>query len=160
MTAIVRDPEKMVRHPKLHPLKGEVYEQDDVARMVFNHDAVVSAFNPGWNNPDLYNLQIKGTRAIISGAKKAGVKRVIFVGGSGSLEVMPGVQSIDLPQFSKEYKQGALTGERTSQFRVGRDQLLRDANGGSRISLQDFAMAIIDEVERPMHIQHRITVGY
>jgi putative NADH-flavin reductase len=187
VTAIVRDPTKLEPHPKLRPQKGEVYKEDDIARLVEGHDAVISAFNPGWNDPDIYNQQIKGTRAIINGVKKAGVKRVLFVGGSGSLEVKPGVQSVDLPQFPEEYKQGSLatrealnmlrqeaslewsvlspsadlySGQRTGQFRLGTDQLLRDANGESRISLEDFAMAMIDEVEKPKHIRRRFTVGY
>ena len=69
---------------------------------------MISAFNPGWGNPDSYNLQVKGTEAIINGVKKAGVKRLLFVGGAGSLEVKPGVQSVDLQEFPKEWKQGAL----------------------------------------------------
>ena len=79
-----------------------------MARLVAGHDAVISAFNPGWSNPDIYNQQIKGTRAIINGVKQAGVRRLLFVGGAGSLEVKPGVQALDLPDFPKEYKQGAL----------------------------------------------------
>jgi len=187
VTAIVRDPTKLEPHPKLRPQKGEVYKEEDIARLVEGHDAVISAFNPGWNNPDISNQQIKGTRAILDGVKKAGVKRVLFVGGSGSLEVKPGVQSVDLPQFPEEYKQGSLatrealnmlrqetslewtvlspsadlfSGERTGRFRLGTDQLLRDANGESRISLEDFAMVMIDEVEHPQHIRRRFTVGY
>src|SRR6478735_1080868 len=108
VTAIVRNPEKLQAHPKLHPLKGNVYNVDEVARLVAGHNAVISAFNPGWSNPDIYNEQVKGTRAIINGVKKAGITRLLFVGGAGSLEVRPGVQSVDLPGFPAEYKQGAL----------------------------------------------------
>ena len=79
-----------------------------MTRSVAGHDAVISAFNPGWTNPDIYSQQVKGTRAIIDGVKKAGVKRLLFVRGAGSLEVKPGVQSVDLPEFPAEYKQGAL----------------------------------------------------
>jgi putative NADH-flavin reductase len=170
VTALVRHPEKLQPHPKLRP-----------------HDAVISAFNPGWGNPDIYNMQIKGTRAIIDGVKKAGVKRLLFVGGAGSLEVKPGVQALDLPGFPAEYKQGALAtrealnllrkessldwsflspsadlfpGQRTGTFRLGKDQMLNDANGQSRISTQDYAVAMIDEVERPAHVRQRFTVGY
>jgi hypothetical protein len=187
LTAIVRNPEKIQPHPKLHPLKGDVYNENDVARMVAGHDVVISAFNPGWNNPDIYQQQVKGSRAIINGVKKAGVRRLLFVGGAGSLEISPGVQSVDLPAFPAEYKQGALAtrealnmlrqdtglqwsflspsadlfpGERTGQFRLGTDQLLKDANGESRISVQDYAMAMIDEAEKPQHIRQRFTVGY
>jgi hypothetical protein len=187
VTAIVRNPEKLQAHPKLHPQKGNVYNEDEVARLVAGHNAVISAFNPGWSNPDIYNEQVKGTRAVINGVKKAGITRLLFVGGAGSLEVRPGVQSVDLPGFPGEYKQGALAtrdaltmlrqesglewsflspsadvfpGQRTGQFRLGTDQLLKDAKGQSRISVQDYAMAMIDEVEQPNHIRQRFTVGY
>lgn len=147
---------------------------------------MISAFNPGWTNPDIYNLQVKGVRAIIEGGMKAGMKRLLVVGGAGSLEVKPGIQSVDLPEFPAEYKQGALAtrealnllrkepslewtflslsadlfpGERTGKFRLGTDQLLRDANGESRISVQDYAVAMIDEVEKSQHIRQRFTIG-
>ena len=187
VTAIVRHPEKVTPHPKLRPHKTDVQKADEVTRSVAGHDAVISAFNPGWSNPDIYNQQVKGTRAIIDGVKKAGVKRLLFVGGAGSLEVKPGVQSVDLPEFPAEYKQGALAtrealnllrkepnldwsflspsadlfpGQRTGKFRLGTDQLLADAKGESRISVEDYAMAMIDEVEKPKHIRRRFTVGY
>jgi putative NADH-flavin reductase len=187
VTAIVRHPEKVKPHPKLRPHKADIQKVDEVTLSVAGHDAVISAFNPGWSNPDIYNQQVKGTRAIIDGVKKAGVKRLLFVGGAGSLEVKPGVQSVDLPEFPAEYKQGALAtrealnllrkkpdldwsflspsadlfpGQRTGKFRLGTDQLLVDAKGESRISIEDYAMAMIDEVEKPKHIRRRFTVGY
>jgi hypothetical protein len=187
VTAIVRNPAKLKPHPKLRPTQGDVYSSDEVARLVAGHDAVISAFNPGWNNPDIYNQQVKGARAIIDGVKRTGVKRLLFVGGAGSLEVKPGVQALDLPGFPAEYKQGALAtrealnllrkesgldwsflspsadlapGQRTGKFRLGTDQMLSDANGKSRISTQDYAVAMIDEVEKPKHIRQRFTVGY
>ncbi len=187
VAAIVRNPDKLTPQAKLHPKKGDVYNEDEVLRLVTGHDAVISAFNPGWSNPDIYNQQVKGARSIINGVKKAGVKRLLFVGGAGSLEVKPGVQSVDLPGFPAEYKQGALAtrealnllgkepsldwsflspsadlfpGQRTGKFRLGTDQLLADAKGESRVSVEDYAMAMIDEVERPKHIRRRFTVGY
>src|SRR5690349_7023857 len=187
VTAIVRNPEQLQAHPKLRAQKGDVYNDDELARLLAGQDAVISAFNPGWSNPDIYNQQLRGTKAIISGVKKAGIKRLLFVGGAGSLEVRPGIQSVDLPAFPAEYKQGALAtrealttlrqetslewsflspsadlfpGRRTGEFRLGTDQLLKDANGESRISVQDYAMAMIDELEKPKHIRRRFTVGY
>lgn len=187
VTAIVRDPMKLKPHPNLHPHDGDVQNEDEVARLVKDHDAVISAFNPGWSNPDIYDQQVRGTRAIIHGVKKAVVKRLLFVGGAGSLEVKPGVQSVDLPGFPTEYKQGALAtrealhmlqketslewsylspsadvfpGERTGQFRLGTDQLLTNDQGESRISVQDYAVAMIDEVEKPQHTRRRFTAGY
>lgn len=187
VAAIVRNPDKLTPHAKLHPKKGDVYNEDEVVRLVTGHDAVISAFNPGWSNPDIYNQQVRGARSIINGVKKAGVKRLLFVGGAGSLEVKPGIQSVDLPEFPAEYKQGALAtrealnmlrkevnlewsflspsadlspGKRTGKFRLGTDQLLTSAQGESRISVEDYAMAMIDEVEMPKHIRRRFTVGY
>ena len=187
VTAIVRHPDKLQAHPKLHAKKGDVYSADEVARLVSGHDAVISAFNPGWSDPEIYNHQVKGTESIIKGVKQAGVKRLLFVGGAGSLEVKPGVQSVDLPKFPAEYKQGALAtrdalnmlrketslewsflspsadlspGQRTGKFRLGKDQLLKDAKGESRVSVEDYSVAMLDEVERPAHIRQRFTVGY
>ena len=187
VTAIVRTPEKVPTQPKLHAQKGDVYNEEAVARFVAGHEAVINAFNPGWSNPDIYRQQLNGARAIINGVKIAGIKRLLFVGGAGSLEVRPGVQSVDLPEFPAEFKQGALAsretlsmlrqetglewsflspsadlfpGQRTGIFRLGTDHLLKDAKGESRISVQDYAMAMIDEVERPRHIRQRFTVGY
>ena len=169
VTAIVRHPDKLQSHPKLHPQKGDIYNADEVTRLVAGHDAVISAFNPGWSDPDIHNLQVKGTEAIIKGVKKAGVKRVLWVGGAGGLEIKPGVQSVDTPEFLKEWKQGSLAtrealnllhkessldwsylspsadlspGQRTGKFRLGKEQLLTDAKGKSRISTQDYAMAM------------------
>ena len=187
VAAIVRNPDKLTPRAKVHPKKGDVYNEDEVVRLVTGHDAVISAFNPGWSNPDIYNQQVKGARSIINGVKKAGVKRLLFVGGAGSLEVKPGIQSVDLPEFPTEYKQGALAtrealnmlrkevslewsflspsadlspGKRTGKFRLGTDQLLTSAQGESRISVEDYAMAMIDEAEMPKHIRRRFTVGY
>ncbi|WHZ26611.1 MAG: Rrf2-linked NADH-flavin reductase [Nitrospira sp.] len=72
VAAIARDPEKFEPHAKLRPQKADVYNADEVARVVAGHHAVISAFNPGCTNPDIYNLQVRGARAIIDGAKKAG----------------------------------------------------------------------------------------
>ena len=187
VTAIARHPEKVQSHPKLHAKKGDVYSADEVARLVSGHDAVIGAFNPGWSDPDIYNHQVKGTRSIIEGVKKSGVKRLLFVGGAGSLEVKPGVQLVDTPEFPKEWKQGSLAarealtmlrketsldwsflspsadlspGQRTGKFRLGKDQLLVDTDGRSRISVEDYAVAMINEAEKPAHIRQRFTVGY
>ncbi|MEP6935561.1 MAG: NAD(P)H-binding protein [Nitrospirota bacterium] len=133
-------------------MKGDVYNEDERVRLVAGYDAVISAFNPGWENADIYSQQVKGAHSIINGVKKAGVKRLLFVGGASSLEVTPGVQSVDMPRFPAEYKQGALAtraalnmlrkemcfersflspsadlfpGQRTGKFRLGTDQLLK-----------------------------------
>src|SRR5689334_8457369 len=76
VTAIARNPEKLPAHRNLHIQNADVYNEDAVARSVAGNDAVISAFNPGWSDPDIYNHQVKGSRAIINGVKKAGITRL------------------------------------------------------------------------------------
>ena len=187
VTAIVRHPEKItVQNPLLAIVKADIL-RDKVDQLVKDHDAVISAYNPGWDNPDIYNEQIKGSRAIISGVKKSGVKRLLVVGGAGSLEVEPGVQFLDTVDAPEQKKGGPLAtretlymlmkekildwtflspplrikpGERTGRYQTGKDQLLKNKDGESKISTQDYAVAMIDELERPQHHRERFTVAY
>lgn len=187
VTAIVRQPEKItVKDPRLHVVKADILK-DKVAELVKGHDGVISAYNPGWKNPDIYNEQIEGYKRIISGVKKSGIKRLLVVGGAGSLEVAPGLQVLDTATFSEQVKKGVLAtrevlymlkkekelewtffspaasiapGERTGHYRVGKDQLLKNKEGESKISTQDYAVAMLDELEHPQHIRERFTVAY
>jgi uncharacterized protein len=187
VTAIVRHPEKItVQDPRLTVVKADILK-DKVDELVKGHDAVISAYNAGWGNPDIYNEQIKGAKAIISGVKKSGIKRLLVVGGAGSLEVAPGVQLIDTVSFPEDVKGGVLAtrevlymlreekelewtflsppasiapGERTGHYRTGKDQLLKNKEGESKISTQDYAVAMLDELENPQHIRQRFTVAY
>jgi len=187
VTAIVRHPEKItMRNPRLTVVKADILK-DKVDELVKGHDAVISAYNPGWSNPDIYNEQIKGAKAIISGVKKSGVKRLLVVGGAGTLEVAPGVQLLDTASFPENIKGGVLAtketlhmlrkenelewtflsppasiapGERTGHYRLGKDQLLKNKEGESKISTQDYAVAMLDELEHPQHIRERFTVAY
>ena len=187
VTAIVRHPEKItVRNPLLNVVKADILK-DKVDKLVKGHDAVISAYNPGWSDPDIYNDQIKGYKAIISGVKRSGIKRLLVVGGAGTLEVAPGVQLLDTANFPENIKGGVLAtretlnmlreekelewtflsppasidpGERTGHYRVGKDQLLKNKEGESKISTQDYAIAMLDELEHPQHIRERFTVAY
>ena len=187
VTAIVRHPEKItVQNPHLTIVKADIFK-DKVDELVKGHDAVISAYNPGWSNPDIYNEQIKGYKAIISGVKKSGIKRLLVVGGAGTLEVAPGVQLLDKASFPENIKGGVLAtrevlymlrkekelewtflsppssiaaGERTGRYRLGKDQLLKNKEGESKISTQDYAIAMLDELEHPQHIRERFTVAY
>ena len=187
VTAIVRHPEKItVQNPSLTVVKADILK-DKVDELVKGHDAVISAYNPGWSNPNIYNEQIEGYEAIISGVKKSGIKRLLVVGGAGTLEVAPGVQLLDKASFPENIKGGVLAtrevlymlrkekelewtflsppasiaaGERTGRYRVGKDQLLKDTQGESKISTQDYAVAMLDELENPQHTRERFTVAY
>ncbi len=187
ITAIVRNPEKIVvKNPLLTVVKGDVLK-DSVDKLVRGHDAVVSAYNPGWANPNIADDTTKAYRAIIDGVKKAGVRRLLVVGGAGSLEASPGVQLIDTMKVP-DLTRGAILalrevlytlrkekdldwtflspaasfvpGTRTGKFRLGKDQVVKDDKGESKISVQDYAVAMIDELEKPQHSRQRFTLAY
>jgi len=177
VTAIASNPGKLTAQPQLTFQRGDVNDPTIVARLASGHDAVISSVR----------FQMLRPRALIAGMKQAGVKRLLVVGGAGSLEVAPGVQLIDTPNFPEAYKSEALAGrdflnllrgeqelewtflcpsaefapgERTGKFRLGADRLLKLPNGESRISMEDFAIAMLDEVDNPRHVRQRFTVGY
>ena len=188
--ALARNPAKLPAQERLSVVQADVLDAAQVAAAVRGADAVVSAYNPGWGNPDLYNEFLKGTQATFAGVKAAGLKRLLMVGGAGSLYVAPGVQLVDTPQFPAEWKTGALAarealnlirqessldwtflspavfldpGERRGSYRLGEDSPVMDtdpAKGPALISVADLAVAIVDELETPRHIQRRFTVGY
>ncbi len=186
VTALVSRPERVPSHPNVTAVRVDVLDQAALAAQFKRHDAVISAFS-GHAQGDIYDYYLQGLRSIIEAVKQADVPRILVVGGAGSLEVAPGVQLVDTPGFPEQWKQSALgarealnllrqeprlnwtmlspaahiePGSRTGKFRLGTDQLLADAQGESRISLDDFAMAMIDELERPAHSRSRFTVGY
>jgi uncharacterized protein len=177
VTALVRDPAKVTTAANV---KAQALEIDDAAALkqaLAGQDAVVVSVH--YENRDLEKL--------INNIKATGVKRVLFVGGAASLEVAPGVQLFDTPEFPDQWKATAGAardllnllrgekefnwvyispsafiepGQRTNNFRLGKDQLLVNEKGESRISNQDFAVAVINELETPQHQQTRFTVGY
>lgn len=187
VTAIARHPEKAGRRDRLVAVSGDVYDAAALARLIQGHDAVISAFNPGWKSSTLYEDQVRGTSSIIAAVKAAGIKRVLWVGGAGGQEVAPGVRVVDGADFPDWIRPGSLAtidaleqlrnepdldwsflapaaelapGRRTGRFRLGGDELLTDGTGRSHISLQDYAAAMLDEVEKPAHVRQRFTVGY
>lgn len=176
VTAIARHPDKIAKSPGVTAKKGDVFDKAGLAQLLKGHDAVVSAVRFSASDPKL----------LIEAVKQSGVKRYFVVGGAASLEVAPGVKLIDTPQFPAAYKAEAAKGgefldllrkdkdldwtflspsaaigpgERTGKFRLGKDQLLT-TDKGSSISWEDYAIAAVDELERPAHIRERFTVGY
>ena len=95
VTAIVRHPEKLEKREGLTAKAGDVYDTASLATLIRGNEAIISAFNPGRKNPNLYDDQVRGTASIITAIKKAGIKRVLWVGGAGGLKVKPGVRVID-----------------------------------------------------------------
>jgi putative NADH-flavin reductase len=186
VTAIVRHSEKItVRNARLHVVKADILKSD-VEALVKGHDAVISAYSAGRSGSGIYDEQIKGYKAIISGMKKSGIKRLLVVGGASTLEVSPGVQLIDT-MSPEQITQGMLAtremlymlreekelewtflspaatiapGERTGSYRVGKDELVKNKEGESKVSTQDYAAAMLDELEKPQHIRERFTVAY
>ncbi len=185
--ALQRDVAKLAARPGLEARAVDVLGGDDVAAALSGVDAVVSAFNAGWANPKLHDDFLRGSDAIATAAREAGV-RLIVVGGAGSLFIAPGQQLVDSPAFPAEWKQGALAarealnrlradqsgldwtfvspamhlapGQRTGRFRLGRDEPVFDAKGESHISVEDLAAAIVNELEAPQFRRRRFTLGY
>lgn len=187
VTALARHPAKLAARQGLTVLTADAQDATQVAQAVAGHDAVVSAYNPGWTVPDIHDQFLAGTRAIYAGVRASGVRRLLVVGGAGSLYVAPGVQLVDTPEFPAEYKAGALAarealklirqentldwtflsppillapGERTGQYRVGAEAPLMNGEQPGGISVKDLAVAIVDELEVPRHVQQRFTVAH
>lgn len=99
VTALVRQPGKLAAHAALNEVQADALDSAQVAQAVEGHDALISAFNPGWTAPDLYDKFLAGAGAIRAGVRRSGVKRFLVVGGAGSLFVAPGVQLVDTPAF-------------------------------------------------------------
>ena len=175
--AIVRDPSKLTLiHPHLKVVGGSVTDTDFLSRELAKSDAVISAFNPGWSNPNIYEETLEGYGSILCAVRNSGVHRFLMVGGAGSLLVAPGRQLMDEPDVPKKLLPGIrgmakvytdlllpeksvdwvflspaanmAPGERTGKFRLGKDELIVDKSGDSNISVEDFAVAMIDELEQ------------
>lgn len=190
VTAIVRSTGRLEEKPGLAVVVADAYDAASLASAIAGHDVFVSAFSPDPAEP----LKGKPARlkqahaAILDGVRASGVRRVLLVGGQGSLWTSPGVLVIDAPDYPAEkrphsvanveiYRDLAIhhndldwtyvsppgridAGERTGTFRTALDEFLRDENGVSFISRADFAIAIVDELENEAHIRRRFTVAY
>ena len=107
VTVLARNPGKLAAQPGLTVVQADALDAAQVAKAAAGHDAVVSAYNPGWTEPRIGEIFLQATHAIFAGVKQSGVKRFLMVGGAGSLFVAPGVQLVDTPEFPKEYKVAA-----------------------------------------------------
>lgn len=177
VTAIARNPEKVPANPNVTATRGDIAEPDKLALVVKGHEAVISSapFIPG------------SSAGLLDAIRKSGVKRYIAVGGAGSLEVSPGKLVKDganippewLPAINEGTQMLTLLraeakldwtffspailigpGERTGKFRLGGDQVVMGADGKSTISFDDYAIALVDELEQSRHVRKRFTIGY
>ena len=189
VTAIVRDAKKMtVSNPNLTIVEADVTDTDALKEAGKGKDAVISAYNPGWKNPHIYEDSLKNYPLIVASAKQAGVKRLLIVGGAGTLfyapgkmvmdaddvpaQLLPGIKSLgefylntlrkekDIDWIFLSPAANMTPGQRTAKFRIGKDDLVVDANGDSNISVEDFAVAMVDELEQEKHHKERFTIGY
>lgn len=182
VTAVTRHPENITR-AEAKAEAGDLLHAHDVVRVATGADAVVSAYAPGFDAPARL---LDAARTLTGILPTVNVSRLLWVSGAGSLEVAPGVQLADAPDFPAAWKPTALAhrdalqilaasklqwtalspaalispGHRTGKFRLGLDQLITDEKGQSSISAEDYAVAVVDELETPRHIRQRFTLGY
>lgn len=177
VTGIARDPSKLPENPRLTPISGDADQPDQLATLIAGNEAVVSSIM--FLRSDM--------RKLVDAVRKSGVRRYYIVGGAGSLEIAPGKLKLDQPDFPSFAREEATrgkesldylrtvqdldwtflspsalfkAGDRTGVFRLGGDQLLFGADGKSWISYEDYAVALLDEIETPRHVRRRFTVGY
>lgn len=189
VTAVVRDVEKLAGKKGIEAVKADVADVDAIAKLAEGKDAIISSYNPRWANPDIARLTTENYPKIVEAAKKSGVKRLLIVGGAGTLFCAPGLRVVDSGAIPEEIM-GAVRalgdfylnslmneqdidwvffspagtfdaeGKRTGKFRLGKDDLIVDAEGNSHISVEDYAFAMIDELEKEEHHKERFTIGY
>ncbi|MBW9334676.1 NAD(P)-dependent oxidoreductase [Herbaspirillum sp. RU 5E] len=177
LIAIARDAGKIAQRTGVTAVSADVKDTAALAAAIKGADVVISSGR----------FTAFGAADLLPAVKAAGVKRLAVVGGAGSLEIAPGKALIDTPEFPAEYMPEAsggrdflhalreeselewtflspsamfIAGERTGQFRLSQDALLVGADGKSWISYEDYAVALLDELEQPKHVRARFTVGY
>ena len=186
VTGVVRNPDALAPQPGLTVVTGDVTNPASVAATAAGSDVAISAYSPGSGPQEALSA---ASHALLDGLATAKVPRVIVVGGAGGLEVAPGKRLMDTPEFPEMYKARAAAqfesiqlliaspgtpvswtvvspaayiepGERTGHFRVGGISFMTDANGASRISAEDYAIAIVDEAETGAALNRWISVAY
>ena len=189
VTAVARNIEKIAKSELLDVVKEDVANVDAIAKLADGKDAIISAYNPGWTNPDITTLISENYPKILSAAKKSGVERLLIVGGAGTLFCAPGLRVVDSGAIPEEIMGGVRPlgdfylntlmnendidwvffspagvfdpqGKKTGNYRLGKDDLIVDAEGNSHISVQDYADAMVNELEKPAHHKERFTIGY
>ena len=187
VTAVVRDPARLnVSNPRLNVLVGDVSKPATYATALQGADAAIASISAR-RDGDFAGVA-KSAGVLLDALPKAGVKRLAWVGGAGTLQVAPGVRVIDDPHFPAAWKPEAEAqgealdvfraskadidwiyispaamiedGTRSGKYRIGGEQLLVDATGKSHITVADYAAALLDRVEKNDKPRQRITVAY
>ena len=185
VTAVARDTTRIDdREGRIDRFAGEVTDPSSVAAIAAGHDVAISAVT----QHDRPEVLVEAASALLEGLSLAGVMQLVVAGGAGSLLVPSGQRLLDTPTFHEEWKPEANAqaraleayrqadtdvrwsyvspaallepGERTGRYRVGEDELLVDQDGRSRITMEDLAIAMLDEAERPAHPRTRFTVAH
>lgn len=188
--AIVRDASKVEQNEKVTAKSIDINNIDELAEALKGNDAVISTFNAGWTNPNLYNDFLTGSENIEKAVENSGVKRLIVVGGAGSLYTPDNIQIVDTPNFPEAYKPGATAardylnkikensildwtffspaiemnqanvGTRTGKYRTSLETPVVNEEGRSILSVEDVAVVLVDELEQNNHIRERFTAAY
>lgn len=189
VTAVVRNVEKIAKNDLVTAVKEDVANVEAIAKLAEGKDAIISAYNPGRLNPEIATLITENYPKILEAAKQSGVKRLLIVGGAGTLFCAPDLRVVDSGAIPAEIMGGVRPlgdfylntlmnendidwvffspagvfdqeGKKTGSYRLGKDDLIVDAEGNSHISVQDYADAMVNELEKPAHHKERFTIGY
>ena len=191
VTAIARNAEKIASEDdRVTPVSVDVNNAEKLTEVLNGHDAVLTAFHPGRDNPDQYDEYLEGHKHIQQAVKQSDVDRWLVIGGAGSLYNEDGEQLVDTPEFPEEFREEATAARdyldilkededlewtylspailmhpgidtgKTGDYRINTDNPVFDENGESKISVEDLAVALLDELENEDFIQQRFTVAY
>ena len=190
VNALARNISKIEESENIKALAVDVYNTSKLAEILKENDAVISTFNPGWTNPNIFEDFLKGAESIEKAVEESGVKRFITVGGAGSLYIAENLQLIDTPEFPAEIKPGAeaarqylemikknenldwtffspaiemhqgTAGVRKGTYRTALENPVFDENGRSVLSVEDVAVALVNELENNQFVKQRFTAAY
>jgi Putative NADH-flavin reductase len=189
VNAIARDSSKVEKKDNVTATSADVNNVEELAKVLEGSDAVINTFNAGWTNPNLYDDFLNGSKNIEKAVEKSGVKRFITVGGAGSLFI-DGNQLVDGPDFPADIKPGATAardylneikknetldwtffspaiemhpgtaGVRKGTYRTALENPVFNEEGRSILSVEDVAVALVDELEQNRFVRQRFTAAY
>jgi len=190
VNALARNTSKIEESENVKAVTADIYNTAELSEILKGNDAVISAFNPGWTNPNIFEDFLKGAESIEKAVEESGVKRFITIGGAGSLYIAENLQLIDTPEFPAAIKPGAeaarqyleiikknenldwtffspaiemhqgTAGVRKGTYRTALENPVFDENGRSVLSVEDVAVALVDELENNQFVKQRFTAAY